>query len=246
MSPAWDLAGHIALVSGAGKRLGRAFALGLAESGSDVIVHYNRSQGAAEETAARVREHGVRAQTLQGDLSDFGQVAGLLSRAEQALGEVDLLVNSAAIFGPGGPDEMDDASWQRHLDINLRAPVFLIRELAAQRGDRPGAVVNLLDWRALRPGADHFSYTISKAGLAAATKSLAQAYAPATRVNGLALGAILPPPGEEEKDPELVEKVPQERWGEVEEVVESLLFLLGGPKYITGEILHVDGGRHLT
>lgn len=246
MPATWDLAGHTALVTGAGKRLGRAFALGLAEAGSDVIVHYNRSQDAAEETASLVREQGVRAQTLQADLGDLSQVEGLLTRAKDRVGEVDFLVNSAAIFGAGGPDEMDERSWQRHLDINLRAPVFLIRELARQRGDRPAAAVNLLDWRALRPGTDHFSYTIAKAGLAAATRSLAQAYAPATRVNGLALGAILPPPGEEEKRSDLVERVPQDRWGDVEEVVESVLFLLGGPQYITGEILHLDGGRHLT
>lgn len=246
MPATWDLAGHTALVTGAGKRLGRAFALGLAEAGSDVIVHYNRSQDAAEETASLVREQGVRAQTLQADLGDLSQVEALLTRAKDRVGEVDFLVNSAAIFGAGGPDEMDERSWQRHLDINLRAPVFLIRELARQRGDRPAAAVNLLDWRALRPGTDHFSYTIAKAGLAAATRSLAQAYAPATRVNGLALGAILPPPGEEEKRSDLVERVPQDRWGDVEEVVESVLFLLGGPQYITGEILHLDGGRHLT
>ncbi len=246
MSQNWDLTGHVALVTGAGKRLGRAFALGLAQAGSHVVVHYNRSHDAAEETAELAREYGVRSQTLQGDLADFSQVEGLLSHALESLGEVDLLVNSAAIFDAGGPREMDDASWRRHLDINLRAPVFLIRELAAQRGDLPAAVVNLLDWRALRPGPDHFSYTIAKAGLAAATRSLAQAYAPAMRVNGLALGAILPPPGAKEKEPELVKRVPQGRWGDVQEVVEALLFLLAGPEYITGEVLHLDGGRHLT
>lgn len=131
------------------------------------------------------------------------------------------------------------------MSINLASPVFLSQALGQTIGDRQGAILNLLDWRALRPGPDHFPYTISKAALAAATRSLALALAPAIRVNGLALGAILPPPGEDEKDPELVEGVPLRRWGQVNEVVDSALFLLAGPTYITGAILTLDGGRHL-
>lgn len=247
MSNPGRLEGHTALVTGAGVRLGRAFALGLAGAGADVIVHYHRSADAAEATADRVREHGTRAETVRADLSELDQVEDLLERSARALDEVDLLVNSAAIFGDQGAADTDASSWQKHIDINLRAPVFLTKSLAARRGDRSSAVVNLLDWRALRPGPDHVPYTIAKAGLAAATKSLAQAFAPSMRVNGLALGAILPPPDAGgEKDPALAERIPQKRWGQVNEVVEALLFLLAGPSYIIGEILHVDGGRHLT
>ena len=247
MSNAKSLPGRVALVTGAGVRLGRAFALGLADAGADVLVHYHRSADEAEATAERARSYGIQAATVQADLSELDQVQGLLDRSASALDEVDLLVNSAAIFGDQDATSFDGSAWQRHIDINLRAPVFLTKALAHRRGEQPSAVVNLLDWRALRPGPDHVPYTIAKAGLAAATKSLAQAFAPNMRVNGLALGAILPPPDSDgEKDPALADRIPQDRWGRVDEAVEGLLFLLAGPSYITGEILHVDGGRHLT
>ncbi len=130
--------------------------------------------------------------------------------------------------------------------MNLTAPFLLSQAFARHRGGRPGAIVNLLDWRALRPGADHFAYTISKAGLAALTQSLAQALAPSIRVNGLALGAILPPPGAANDDIPPSARSPLGRWGTLQETCDALLFLLAGPDFITGEILHLDGGRHLT
>ncbi|MBI3152520.1 MAG: SDR family oxidoreductase, partial [Chloroflexi bacterium] len=108
-----------------------------------------------------------------------------------------------------------------------------------------GRIVNILDWRALRPGADHFPYTVTKAALAAMTKSLAVALAPRITVNGLALGAILPPADHASASEKIIENVPAKRWSEAGEVEEALLFLLTGSTYITGEIIHVDGGRHL-
>lgn len=129
--------------------------------------------------------------------------------------------------------------------INLTAP-FLLSQCFAEAipAQTEGRIVNILDWRVLRPGADHFPYTISKAGLAALTRSLAIALAPNIIVNGLALGAILPPKDGGLTD-DLLEDVPVKRWADLEEVNESLLFLLDGPRYITGEIIHLDGGRHL-
>ncbi len=108
-----------------------------------------------------------------------------------------------------------------------------------------GRIVNILDWRATRPGADHFPYTVTKSALAAMTKSLAVALAPHITVNGLALGAILPPSNQVSASEKIIEAVPAQRWSEAGEVEEALLFLLSGSAYITGEIIHVDGGRHL-
>jgi pteridine reductase len=107
-----------------------------------------------------------------------------------------------------------------------------------------GRIVNILDWRALRPGADHLPYTISKAALAALTHALAAALAPWITVNGLALGAILPPPGAGDLQA-IIEPVPMKRWAETAELTQALIFLLDGPAYVTGEIIHLDGGRHL-
>jgi NAD(P)-dependent dehydrogenase (short-subunit alcohol dehydrogenase family) len=242
-----SLQGHTALVTGAGRRLGRAFALGLSQAGANLAVHYGGSAEGALETAETARSHSVRADVFQADLADVIQAAGLVGRVSEMMGGVDILVNSAAIFEPLGPDETDLDAWVRHMRINLTSPFFLTQAFARRLGDQAGSVVNILDWRALRPGPDHFPYTVAKAALAAVTKSLAQAYAPNIRVNALALGAILPPSdaGDQASD-KPIEAVPAGRWGTVEEAVEALLFLVGGPTYVTGQILYVDGGRHLT
>jgi pteridine reductase len=153
------------------------------------------------------------------------------------------LVNSAAIFESLSLEATSVDDWQRHLQINLTAPFLLSQAFAMQAPD--GArIVNILDWRALRPGADHFPYTISKAALAAMTKSLAVALAPKIIVNGLALGAILPP-SDGKARPDIIKNVPAGRWAEQAEVEQTLVFALTCPAYILGEIIHVDGGRHL-
>lgn len=245
MGTTCDLSGTTALITGAGKRIGRAFAIAIAERGGDVVIHYRGSQQAAEETADRIRSLGRRADVIQADLSDASHVASLISRAASTAGEINLLINNASIFENVDFPETTIETWERHIAINLTAPFLLSQSFAAARAGKQGAILNMLDWRALRPGPDHFAYTISKAGLAAMTKSLAQALAPGIRVNGLALGAILPPPGADGRDEQFVKDVPAGRWGSIEETVQAMLFLVAGPEFITGEILHLDGGRHL-
>ena len=240
-----DLHGHTALVTGAGRRLGEAFARAVAEAGGNVCLHYGRTpaEGLARDVAAA---SGVKTAALQADLADPHAAARLLDRAVEELGEIDLLVNSASVFGDLTWSDTDIDAWQQHLAVNLTAPFLLSQAFARLRDGRPGAIVNLLDWRALRPGPDHLAYTISKAGLVALTQSLAQALAPSIRVNGLALGAILPPPGAESNDIPPAARSPLGRWATLQETCDALLFLLAGPDFITGEILHLDGGRHLT
>ncbi len=165
------------MITGAGRRLGEAFARAVADAGGDVCLHYGTTP--ADELAAELsRKHGVRAVALQADLADAAAVSRLLDRAVERLGEVDLLVNSASVFGSATLANTDVDTWQHHLAVNLTAPFLLSQAFARHRNGRPGAIVNLLDWRALRPGPDHLAYTVSKAGLAALTKSLAQALAP--------------------------------------------------------------------
>lgn len=240
-----DLSGHVALVTGAGKRLGRAFAEAIAAHGASVVVHYRSSADDALEVVEGIRSRGGKAAALQADLADPEAVIKLFHQAVEKFVQVDLLVNSASVFDPPGPMETDVSLWDHSLAVNLRAPFLLSQAFARHRAGRSGAIVNMLDWRALRPGPDHFAYTIAKAGLAAMTGSLAQAFAPAIRVNGLALGAILPPSDGGEIPDAQLRVVPAGRVGTVEETVRALLFLLAGPDYITGEILHLDGGRHL-
>jgi pteridine reductase len=161
------------------------------------------------------------------------------------LGPLFALVNNAAVFERRPMEQTDLAGWERQFRVNLTAPFVLIQAFAEQvPPGSDGRVVNILDWRAVRPDNDHFAYSITKAALAAMTRSAALALAPAISVNGLALGAILPPAGESDR-PFVLHRVPAQRWGRLEEVQQALLFLLAGPAYVTGEIIHVDGGRHL-
>lgn len=240
-----DLSGHAALVTGAGRRLGRAFAEGLIGRGASVAVHYCKSAEGAKAVVAFAQKRGARAAAIQADLCDLREAVSLLERAERELGEeIDWLVNNASIFEPAGPLETKLDRWQRHLDVNLTAPFLLSQSFARARAERGGAIVNILDWRARRPDPDAFAYTISKAGLDAMTRALAREFAPGIRVNGLALGPILPPPGASEVKE--VHRVPLGRAGRVEECVEALCFLLKGATYVTGDVLHVDGGRNLS
>jgi pteridine reductase len=235
-------AGHIALVTGGARRVGRALVDALAQAGADVVIHHGASAGEAAAAVQEVRALGRKAASIQADLEKPDEAAGLLARAQAELGPIDWLVNSAAIFEPLDLEGTTVEAWDWHFAVDLRAPFLLCQAFARERAGGSGAIVNLLDWRALRPAADHFPYTIAKAGLAAMTRSLALALAPTIRVNGLALGAILPPA---DGGTTGLDSVPSGRWARLEEVGQALLFLLGGSDYVTGSILHLDGGRHL-
>ena len=244
-----DLSGKTILITGAAQRVGRALALAVAKAGADVVIHYNRSQSEAESLQSQIRQLNRRAWLLSADLSDPGQAQSLIGRALE-LSPLYGLVNSASSFEPLNWSDTDLASWDRHLMVNLTAPFLLSQAFARGLPEREaGRIVNMLDWRALRPGADHLPYTISKAALAALTRSLALAFAPRITVNGLALGAILPPSSGEAETPatlaKIIAPVPAGRWADLDEVCQTLLFLLQGPAFITGEIIHLDGGRHL-
>lgn len=234
------------MITGAARRLGRAFALACARAGAGVVVHHGHSAEEAQAVRREILDLGRSAWVFQADLSDPHETEALLARIGEST-PLHALVNSAAIFESLSLEATSLEEWQRHLQINLTTPFLLSQAFAKQARARslPDArIVNILDWRALRPGADHFPYTISKAALASLTRSLAVALAPDITVNGLALGAILPP-SDGRKNPDIIENVPLKRWAEAGEVEEALLFLLTCPRYITGEIIHVDGGRHL-
>jgi pteridine reductase len=239
------IAGRVALITGAGVRVGRAIALGLAEQGADIIVHYNASAAEAEDVAASIRSLGRRAVALPADLSDIEQVVALFPRATEALGTVDILVNSASIFQRGTLDSTTVEDWDRHLDINLRAPFFLSQAFRAQlpAGMR-GHIVNIADWRAVRPGTQYVAYTLSKSALVTLTLSLALGLAPDIQVNALAPGAILPPPEDDGYFQRLAERLPLRHTGKPQDVVDAVLYLLRSD-FVTGEVLYVTGGEHL-
>jgi NAD(P)-dependent dehydrogenase (short-subunit alcohol dehydrogenase family) len=238
------LAEKTILVTGAARRIGRSLALAAAKEGSHVIIHHSQSPAEAESLKERIQELGSQCFIYQ---SDFSSSADIEDFTDKVFGShsVYAVVNNASIFSDLNWENTSADEWSRHQQINLLAPFLISKAFAKTKpSGKKGRIINLLDWRALRPGPDHLPYTISKSGLASLTKSLAISLAPDISVNGIALGAILPPSdGSEVED--LVSSLPIPRWAEMEELEETLFFLLSGPAYITGEIIHLDGGRHL-
>jgi NAD(P)-dependent dehydrogenase (short-subunit alcohol dehydrogenase family) len=238
------LQGQTILITGSARRLGKVMALAAARKGADILVHHAHSPADAEDVATQVRSLGRNAWVLEADLNDLEQTQKLIQSAF-SLAPVSALINNAAIFKSVDLANTTIKDWSDHFQINLTAPFLLSQAFAAQlKGQQPGRIINMLDWRALRPGKDHFPYTISKSALAAMTNSMALALAPGIIVNGIALGAILPP-GDEDFSPALIKNVPMQRWSKLEELEELIVWLLSSPEYITGEIIHLDGGRHL-
>lgn len=236
------LTGKTILITGAARRLGRLFALACGRAGADLILHHGHSPAEAESLRDEIASLGRRAWIFTADFSHPESAIQLIEHANE-LSPLYGLVNSASIFEPLSMQATSLDDWNNHLNINLTVPFLLSQAFA--KSTNAGRIVNILDWRALRPGANHFPYTVTKSALAAMTKSLAIALAPNITVNGLALGAILPPADQPTPNPKIIEPVPAKRWSEAGEAEDALLFLLSGPAYITGEIIHVDGGRHL-
>ena len=230
------------LVTGAARRVGRIFALACARAGANVVIHHGHSEEEARSVHDEIEGLGCRAWIFKADLGDSSQVQSLIQQVTEST-PLHGLVNSAAIFESLSLEQTSIKDWEKHIAINLTAP-FLLSQAFARQANEGGRIVNILDWRALRPGADHFPYTVSKASLAAMTKSLAVTLAPKVLVNGLALGAILPP-STGASNPDILKNVPMKRWALENEIEQALIFLLTSPGYITGEIIHVDGGRHL-
>ena len=233
------------LVTGSAHRIGRVLALAAAKAGWNVIIHHHDSLHAAEETKQEIETIGQEAIILQADFSNLNSTSEFIKIVFSS-GSVSAVVNSASVFSDLTWLNTDLDQWNNHLAINLTAPFLLSQAFGKSLPeDQDGRIINILDWRALRPGKDHFPYTISKAGLAALTKSMAAALAPNITVNGIALGAVLPPRDGGLAD-DILSGVQIPRWAELTEIEDTMLFLLSGPKYITGEIIHLDGGRHLS
>ena len=241
-----ELEGKVAIVTGGAVRLGKALALALAEQGVRLAIHYGSSAGPAEAVVEEIKAMGSDAIAIQADLSQPAETRSIVERVVAHFGQVDVLVNSAAIFEPGNWDDTTEANWDRHFAINLKSPFFLSQAFAAQVGrEGAGHIVNIADWRGVRPGPDHVAYTLTKAALIAMTKSLALALAPNIQVNAIAPGLILPPPGQDQSYLESkADQVPAQRVGSPQEIANALIFLLRSD-FVTGDLIFVTGGEHL-
>ena len=233
--------GRTVLVTGAAKRFGRAIALDLAGRGWNVVIHYNASQDEARATAEEARAFGVEAKLVQADLAREEEVRGLIAKA----GTLDALVNNASIFEYDDWRSATRQSWDRHMEINLRAPFVLAQEFARQLGGRDGAIVNIIDQRVLKPTPQFMSYSVSRAGLHWLTATLAQALAPKVRVNAVAPGPsfIGARQSEEHYERQRTSTI-LGRGAEVEDLLGAVRYVLEA-RSVTGEMIAVDGGQHL-
>ncbi|MEQ8227395.1 MAG: SDR family oxidoreductase [Rhodospirillales bacterium] len=235
-----------ALITGAARRIGRALALDLATAGWRVAVHYNGSRDDAEAVAAEIKAAGGHAAAFAADLADEAQTAALLPAVAAALGPVTCLVNNASVFEKDLPDSVTRESWDRHMEVNLRAPFVLTQALAAELpAGTAGAVVNILDQRVINLRGDFTSYTLSKYGLWGLTQMLARGLAPNIRVNAIAPGPTL---ASHRQTPDQFadqwQATPLERPVDLQDICRALRFVLDA-EALTGQIIALDSGQHM-
>lgn len=232
-----------ALITGGAKRLGRAIAIRLAELGFDIALHYNTSRGDAERVAGEIEAAGAGCDLFACDLSDGEAVLQLIGRVTHVFSDLSILVNNASIFERGPLLDTEPELFDRHFDINYRAPFFLTRDFARHRDQ--GLVINLVDTKISRNAGAYFAYTLTKKSLFEFTKMAAAQLGPKIRVNAVAPGLVLPPAGEDESYlAERAKSIPLQRHGDPAAVCNAIAYLVDN-RFITGQCIYVDGGEHL-
>src|SRR5688500_6029189 len=237
-----NLQGKVALVTGAGRRVGRAIADALSRAGTRTAIHYNESRTGADELCAEIRARGGEAEVFRADLTDAAASTQRVDAVVARFGELDILVSSAAVMLRTRFGEVTAKEWDAMFALNLRAPFFLSQAAAramgwrgAKQQDRGGAIINIADLAAYESWIGYVPHGISKAGIVRMTKSLAKVLGPTIRVNAVAPGAVLLPEGFSESDAaHLAETSPLRRLGDPADVSDAVLFLLKAD-FITGE-----------
>jgi pteridine reductase len=240
-----DLAGRVALVTGAGRRVGRALAIALGGRGMHVIVHYHASADGAEETARRVTRAGGSAHLMQADLGNTADVERLIDDAVAARGSLEVLVNSAAVMLRTPLGETSTKDWDAMFALNVRAPYFLAQRAAPALRAARGNIINIADLAAFETWPAYVPHGLTKAAVVQMTRALARVLAPEVRVNAIAPGVVLLPEGWSDADADrLRATTPLARLGSPEDVAGAMLYLLDAG-FVTGEVITVDGGRHI-
>lgn len=238
------LNGKVALVTGAGKRLGRSVALQLASEGADVAVHYRGSDAEAREVVAEVEKLGRRAIATRAELTSVEEIRALVQRVAHEFGRIDVLVNSAANFLASSVISTTEEIWDASLDTNVKGPFFLAQAAAPWLRRANGVIVNFADTGGILGWPGYIAHSVSKAGIIMLTKTLAKALAPEVRVNAIAPGTITMPGDPPEWEQEFVKVAPLKRTGMPEDVTEAVSYLVSA-KFLTGHVLVLDGGRTL-
>ncbi|NUQ91644.1 MAG: SDR family oxidoreductase [Gemmatimonadaceae bacterium] len=240
-----ELGGRVALVTGGGRRVGRALALALGRAGARVAVHYNGSAEGARETCAEIARAGGEAAPFHADLVDGAAPGALVGAVVERFGGLDVLVNSAAVMERTPFGAVTPSQWDAMFALNLRAPFMLAQAAAEHLVARGGAMVNIADLAAFETWPAYLPHGLTKSGIVHMTRSLARILAPAVRVNAIAPGAVLlPDDWDDGSASRLEDTTPLRRLGSPDDVVGAMLYLLGAD-YVTGETIIVDGGRHV-
>lgn len=229
-------------MTGGAHRVGKAIALALAHAGADLVIHYHRSERAAADTVAEIEASGRQALPIQADLGDTAQIQRLFNTIAGEFGRLDILVNSASVFAPVNFLDVTPEQWDETMNVNLRAPAFCAQAAARLMAENGGHIVNIADVIGLRPWPRFPHHSVAKAGLIMLTQVLAMTLAPRIRVNAIAPGPVLKPPGmTDTRWQEIGQASLLGRPGDSRDVAEAVLFLVTS-NYITGEVLVVDGG----
>lgn len=241
-----QLDGQTALVTGAGRRIGRAVALRLAAEGARVIVHYRNSQAGAEAVAAEIVREGGEAVCLQAELTRIAEIDRLFEQIGQKFGRLDILVNNAAIFSATPVGQTQETQWDAVLDTNLKAQFFAAQRAAAllAKGGR-GRIINFASLGGLQAWPTYTAYSVSKAGVIMLTRCLARALAPAITVNAIAPGTISFPEDAPEVADRAIRRSPLRRTGSAEDIADAVIYLVGAG-FVTGQVIVVDGGASIT
>ncbi len=240
-----EFVGRVALVTGAGRRVGRAIAVALGRLGMHVAVHYHQSVEGARDTSQLVEEAGGEASLVRADLRDVTACEQLIDSLVLEHGELHTLVNSAAEMVRTPVGEVSREVWDDMFALNVRAPFFLAQRAAQVLGRASGSIVNIADLAAFETWTGYVPHGMTKAAVVQMTRALAHALAPDVRVNAVAPGVVMLPEGFDADAAEhLRRSTPLQRFGTAEDVAEAVVYLMRA-KFVTGEVIFVDGGRHV-
>lgn len=232
------------MVTGGARRIGREIALALARAGADVAITYRKSQAEALETLAAIELLGARGLAVECDVRCEDSVRKAVAAVVESFGRLDLLVNNAAVFESGALESISLEAWDAVFETNARGPFLVAREALAHLRAVEGRVVNIGSLGGMRPWATHAHYCGSKAALHMLTQAMARAFAPQVSVNCVAPGRI-DLDDQAEASARFAARTPMRRNGTADDVAQAVLFFAAGPKFVTGQILGVDGGLGL-
>ncbi len=240
---------RVVMITGGARRIGAELVRHLHHSGMRIILHYCHSERDAQLLARELNTTRAESvQLLQGDLTEYAAIPDLVSRAKACFDRLDVLINNASQFYPTRLDEINEDTWDKLVGVNLKAPLYLTQAIAPHLKAVRGCIINIVDIHSDRPLKGYPVYSISKAGLAMLTRSMARELAPEVRVNGIAPGAILWPEVEQDATmrQEIISRTALKHAGKPEDIADAALFLIDHADYITGQIIPIDGGRTLS